>query len=59
MLASGDGPLHAAVLAELPRGARAIVLRDPPVLGAALAALDDAGADEAAKSRLREAVRAR
>ncbi|HZT91304.1 MAG TPA: BadF/BadG/BcrA/BcrD ATPase family protein [Gaiellaceae bacterium] len=58
MLASGAGPLHDAVLAALPDGAQPVVLRDPPVLGAALAALDDVGADEAAKRRLREAVRA-
>jgi N-acetylglucosamine kinase-like BadF-type ATPase len=59
MLATGDGPLHEAVLAALPRGARPVVLRDPPVLGAALAALDDTCADDAAKRRLREALRGR
>ena len=57
MLRSGDGFLHEAVLARLPEGARAIVLRDPPVLGAALAALDAAGASEEAKDRLRQEVR--
>jgi len=56
MLRSGDGFLHDAVLARLPEGARAVVLRDPPVLGAALAALDAAGASEEAKDRLRQEV---
>lgn len=59
MLEKGTGALHDAVLARLPRGARAVVLRDPPVLGAALAALDDAGATESAKRRVREELRAR
>jgi N-acetylglucosamine kinase-like BadF-type ATPase len=53
MLRAGEGFLHEAVLARLPEGARPLVLRDPPVLGAALAALDAAGATDAAKERLR------
>jgi N-acetylglucosamine kinase-like BadF-type ATPase len=59
MLAAGAGPLHDAVLSSLPPDARPVVLRDPPVLGAALAALDDAGAADDAKRRLREALRGR
>jgi N-acetylglucosamine kinase-like BadF-type ATPase len=47
------------VLERLPAGARAIVLDAPPVLGAALAAHDLAGVDEAAKARLREELLAR
>jgi N-acetylglucosamine kinase-like BadF-type ATPase len=57
-LRHGEGVLHDLVVAELPAGARPVVLRCPPVLGAALAALDAAGATEAAKSRLREELRA-
>ena len=56
---AGPGPLHDAVLARLPERARPVVLRDRPVLGAALAALDAAGASERAKARLREELRAR
>jgi len=59
MLESATGFLHDAVLVRLPAGANPIVLRDPPVLGAALAALDAAGASDAAKARLREELRAR
>jgi N-acetylglucosamine kinase-like BadF-type ATPase len=58
MLQAGEGPLHEAVLARLPAGARPVVLRDAPVVGAALAALDAAGATGPAKARLREALRA-
>jgi N-acetylglucosamine kinase-like BadF-type ATPase len=57
MLQRGEGPLHDAVVARLPPGARPVVLRDPPVLGAALAALDAAGATEDAKARLRDELR--
>jgi N-acetylglucosamine kinase-like BadF-type ATPase len=57
MLRSGEGFLHDAVLARLPEGARPIVLRDPPVLGAALAALDAAGATADAKARVRDELR--
>lgn len=56
MLRPGDGPLHDRVLARLPAGVRPIVPSAPPVLGAVLAALDDAGAGEAAKERLRDAL---
>jgi N-acetylglucosamine kinase-like BadF-type ATPase len=59
MLERGAGFLHDAVLARLLAGSRPMVLRDPPVLGAALAALDAAGAAAAAKARLREELRAR
>jgi N-acetylglucosamine kinase-like BadF-type ATPase len=58
MLRRGEGSLHDAVHALLLPGARPIVLREPPVLGAALAALDAAGAPEEAKRRLREELRA-
>lgn len=58
VLRSGTGLLHELVVAQLPSGARPVVLRDPPVLGAALAALDAAGASEAAKARLRKELRA-
>ena len=57
MLRPGEGFLHDAVLARLPEGARPIVLTDPPVLGAALAALDAAGATDEAKARLRDDLR--
>lgn len=58
MLRSGGGHLHDAVVAVLPAGACPVIVRDPPVLGAALAALDTAGATAAAKQRLREELRA-
>jgi N-acetylglucosamine kinase-like BadF-type ATPase len=57
MLRRGEGLLHDAVVARLPPGARPVVLRDPPALGAALAALDAAGATEDAKARLRDELR--
>jgi len=59
MLQAGEGFLHDAVLVRLPAGARPVVLRDPPVLGAALAALDAAGASDTAKERLRDELRRR
>jgi N-acetylglucosamine kinase-like BadF-type ATPase len=59
MLRSGEGLLWDAVVAGLPEGARPVALRDSPVVGAALAALDLAGASEAAKARLREDLRDR
>ena len=59
MLQGGAGRLHDAVLERLPPGARPIVLDDRPVLGAALAALDDAGAGTRAKDRLRQELRGR
>jgi N-acetylglucosamine kinase-like BadF-type ATPase len=59
MLQSGTGRLHDAVLERLPAGARPVVPADRPVLGAALAALDDAEAGESAKDRLRQELRGR
>jgi N-acetylglucosamine kinase-like BadF-type ATPase len=59
MLASGEGFFYDLVVAGLPRGVHPIALTEPPVLGAALAALDAAGADDAAKARLREELRGR
>jgi N-acetylglucosamine kinase-like BadF-type ATPase len=56
MLQSG-GPLVERVAALLPEGARPVVLVDAPVVGAALAALDAAGAPDDAKRRLREQLR--
>jgi N-acetylglucosamine kinase-like BadF-type ATPase len=56
MLTGGSGPLHERVLAHLPAGATPRVLTAPPVLGAALAALDAAGASAAAKEALRGAL---
>jgi len=55
MLTSGSGALHERVLERLPGGATPRVLGSPPVLGAALAALDAAGAPPAAHERLRAA----
>jgi N-acetylglucosamine kinase-like BadF-type ATPase len=55
MLRGGGDLLHDEVVARLPAGARPLLLRDPPVLGAALAALDAAGAAPAAGARLRGA----
>lgn len=60
MLQGGSGPLHEAVvslLRERAPAARAVVAIDPPVVGAALAALDAAGAPGTAGPRLRAAVR--
>jgi N-acetylglucosamine kinase-like BadF-type ATPase len=59
MLTRGDGLLHDEVVARLPGGARPVVLRDAPVLGAALAALDAAVAAPGAGDRLRAAFRER
>ena len=53
VLRRGEGLLHDEVVRRLPSGARPVVLREAPVLGAALAALDLAGAAEEAKQRLR------
>jgi N-acetylglucosamine kinase-like BadF-type ATPase len=52
LLGSG-GVLADEVTRGLPEGASAVVLREPPVLGAALAALDEAGAPPEAHARLR------
>jgi N-acetylglucosamine kinase-like BadF-type ATPase len=59
MLRSGAGAFYDAVVARLPDGVRAVPLRDPPAVGAALAALDAAGASEGAKDRLRAELRGR
>jgi N-acetylglucosamine kinase-like BadF-type ATPase len=58
MLHGGDGLLYQLVSERLPLGARPVPSLDEPVLGAALAALDAAGAGDAAKARLREELRA-
>jgi N-acetylglucosamine kinase-like BadF-type ATPase len=61
VLRNGRGPLHDAIaggLAEHAPHARAVVAVDPPVLGAALAALDAVGAPAEAGARLRAALRA-
>lgn len=60
MLRRGSGPLHEEVVARLGErapAAHAVVAADPPVLGAAFAALDAAGASDAAHERLRAALR--
>jgi N-acetylglucosamine kinase-like BadF-type ATPase len=55
MLQDAARPLLAElVAARLPSGVRPVALAAPPVLGAVLAALDGAGASDAAKSRVRE-----
>ena len=54
MLRDG-GLLAELVIARLPDAARPVVLREPPVLGAALAALDAAGVRGGAQERLRSA----
>jgi N-acetylglucosamine kinase-like BadF-type ATPase len=59
MLRGGDGLLYRLVAERLPLGARPVPARDEPVLGAALAALDAAGASDQAKARLRGELRAR
>jgi N-acetylglucosamine kinase-like BadF-type ATPase len=59
MLQSGEGYLHEQVVARLERvapDARAVVAVDPPVVGAALAALDGVGGPDAGE-RLRRAFR--
>jgi N-acetylglucosamine kinase-like BadF-type ATPase len=59
MLQSGEGYLHEQVVARLERvapNARAVVAVDPPVVGAALAALDGVGGPDAGE-RLRRAFR--
>ena len=59
MLHQGEGLLHELVLEQLPGGAAPTVLREPPVLGAGLAALDAAGAPPEAKERLRRELHGR
>jgi hypothetical protein len=53
----GGGLLVDRVRALLPPGVAAVVLEVPPVTGAVLAALDAAGASDAAKRRAREELR--
>jgi N-acetylglucosamine kinase-like BadF-type ATPase len=60
MLRGGASILHEEVVARLREQAphaRPLVASEPPVLGAALAALDAAGADDGAHDRLRAALR--
>jgi len=59
MLDGGHGLLYETVVAQLPEGARPVLAPDPPVVGAAIAALDSVGAADGAKQRLREELRAR
>jgi N-acetylglucosamine kinase-like BadF-type ATPase len=47
--------LYERAITLMPPGARPMRLTAPPVLGAVLAALEDAGAEEAARRRVREA----
>jgi N-acetylglucosamine kinase-like BadF-type ATPase len=56
MLQSG-GDVYRRVVGLLPQGASPVWLAAPPVLGAVLAALDDVGAADGAKDRVREALR--
>jgi N-acetylglucosamine kinase-like BadF-type ATPase len=61
MLRSGSGPLYEAVAAELGERAphaRPVVAVDPPVVGAAVAALEAVGASPEAAERLRASIRA-
>jgi N-acetylglucosamine kinase-like BadF-type ATPase len=53
MLQQGRGVLHERVVELLPPGVRPVTLTASPVVGAALAALDAAGASGEAKTRLR------
>jgi hypothetical protein len=53
MLQRGRGVLHERVVELLPPGVRPVTLTASPVVGAALAALDAAGASGEAKTRLR------
>jgi len=55
MLQGAEDVLYRQVVERLPAGARPIRLAAPPVLGAVLAALDDAGAGDDAKRRVRKA----
>jgi N-acetylglucosamine kinase-like BadF-type ATPase len=57
MLQGGDSLLYRRAVELLPHGASPIRLAAPPVLGAVLAALDDVGAGDGAKNRVREALR--
>jgi N-acetylglucosamine kinase-like BadF-type ATPase len=60
MLRDGSGFLYEEVVSRLHErapAARVAVATDPPVIGAAVAALDAVGASDAARQRLRAAVR--
>jgi N-acetylglucosamine kinase-like BadF-type ATPase len=59
MLRGEPGPLHARVSERLPDGVTPVILAALPVLGAGLAALDDAGSGESARNRLRGELCAR
>jgi N-acetylglucosamine kinase-like BadF-type ATPase len=59
MFQARPGRLLTRVLDLLPAGAHPVVLEEPPVLGAALAALDRAGAGEDACARLRKELHER
>jgi hypothetical protein len=54
MLRRGNDLLYRRVVELLPDGAAPVRVAAAPVLGAVLAALDDAGAGSDAKSRVRE-----
>ena len=56
MLQGADDRFYRRVVEVLPAGARPVRLTAPPVLGAVLAALEDAEADVGAKNRVREAL---
>jgi hypothetical protein len=59
MLHGGKGLLYETVAERLPAALRAVPVVDQPVVGAVLAALDEARATDAAKARLREELRGR
>jgi N-acetylglucosamine kinase-like BadF-type ATPase len=59
MFQNGSTLLYERVAARLPAGAVPVLLQDPPVLGAALVALDAVCAAPAAKHRLRKELRER
>lgn len=58
MLHGGEGLLYSTVVERLPSSLHPVPAVDEPVTGAALAALDAAGADDRAKARLRAELRA-
>jgi len=59
MLHGGTGLLYETIVERLPRPLHPVPALDEPVVGAALAALDAAGADGKAKARLRAELRGR
>jgi N-acetylglucosamine kinase-like BadF-type ATPase len=59
MLHGGEGLLYSRVVERLPTALRPVPALDEPVVGAALAALDAAGADDTAEARLRSELRGR